>query len=248
MSRFFIELAYHGKTFAGFQKQPNANTVQGEINKALSTILRNEIDTTTSSRTDAGVHSIQNYLHFDFEQELPPTLLYNANAILPHDIVISSIKKVKDTAHSRFDAISRTYEYVVYQNKNPFMKEVGYFFPFKLDKELLKASADIYKANTNFQSFCKRHAEVTHYKCNLSHVAWTQEEDHLKFTVVGNRFLRGMVRALVMTSLQIARGKIALEHLQSILDSNDCQQADFSAEAKGLKLISVEYPSDIFID
>ncbi len=248
MSRFFIELAYKGKHFAGFQKQPNAITVQGEIDQTLSTILRTTIETTTSSRTDAGVHALQNYLHFDYSADLPKTLVYNANSILNKDLVILSIRKVQANAHSRFDARSRTYEYVVYQNKNPFLKDFGYFFPFKLDVALLHQSADIFKANTNFQSFCKRHTEVNNYNCELSFVKWTQEKEYLKFTVRGNRFLRGMVRALVMTSLQIARGKIALDQLQEIIDANDCQRADFSAEARGLKLISVDYPEEIFID
>ena len=248
MPRFFIELAYNGKCFAGFQKQTNATTVQGEINKALNTILRKEIETTTSSRTDAGVHSLQNYLHFTYDAALPPTLVYSANSILHKDIVILSIKKVTNEAHSRFNALSRTYEYIVYQNKNPFLNDTGYFFPFKLDMEKLHESARILKTNTNFQSFCKRHAEVNNYNCELRIVKWTNEKEYLKFTVQGNRFLRGMVRALVMTSLQIARGKIKLEELQKIIDAKDCQRADFSADARGLKLVSIEYPNELFID
>lgn len=247
MSRYFIELAYKGKRFAGFQRQQNARTIQGDVEIALETILRSKINTTTSSRTDAGVHAEQNYLHFDTEIKLPATLAYNANAILDSAIVITQIRKVKDDAHSRFNALYRTYKYAVYQTKNPFLKDTAYFFPFPLDKELLHASAKIFKQNKNFQSFCKRHAEVTHYQCKLDIVQWKEEKEYLEFTVKGNRFLRGMVRALVMTSLQIARGKIPLEQLQSILDANDCQKADFSADAKGLKLVSVEYPKELFI-
>lgn len=248
MPRFFIEVSYKGKRFAGFQRQQNATTVQGEVEKALATILRTEISTTTSSRTDAGVHALQNYLHFDTKLNLPPTLVYNANAILDADIVIQKILRVKDEAHSRFNALGRTYEYTVYQNKNPFLKDIGYFFPFPLDIKLLHACAEILKSNSNFQSFCKRHAEVSHYNCQLETVTWEEKQDCLLFTVKGNRFLRGMVRALVMTSLQIARGKIALSDLQKIIDANNCQGADFSADGKGLKLVAVEYPGDIFID
>jgi tRNA pseudouridine38-40 synthase len=247
MPRYFIELAYHGKNFAGFQRQPNAETVQGSVEKALSTILRAPIETTTSSRTDAGVHALQNFLHFDFDYELPNTLAYNANAILHRDIVIIAMHKVNDKAHSRFDAMARTYEYIIYQNKNPFLKEIAYFYPFPLDIEILQKSALQFKENTNFQSFCKRHVEVSHYECNLLKIEWAEEADHLKFTVKGNRFLRGMVRALVGTSLQMARGKIELNDLQSIIASNDCRRADFSADAKGLKLVAVEYPKEIFI-
>jgi len=248
MSRYFIELAYHGKPFSGFQKQPNAMTVQGSVEDAFQTVLRTAIETTTSSRTDSGVHALQNYLHFDTGISLPNTLAYNANAILHKDIVIKDISKVKDDIHSRFNALSRTYEYIIYQNKNPFLKDVAYFYPFPLDINILHQSAKLFKKNKNFQSFCKRHVEVTHYNCDLLNVSWHEANDHLKFTVTGNRFLRGMVRALVGTSLQMARGQIKLEQLQSIFDSNDCRNADFSADAKGLKLIKVEYPQDIFIN
>lgn len=247
MPRYFIALAYRGKHFCGFQKQTSQITVQGEIDKALSTILRTAIETTTSSRTDTGVHAFQNYLHFDCELAVPDNTVYKANAILHHDLVIHSIRAVKEKAHSRFDAISRTYEYIVYQNKDPFMKDRGYFFPFTLDFDLLQQVATIYKANSNFQSFCKRHAEVNNYLCKLEHVSWEKENNYLKFTVTGNRFLRGMVRALVGTSLQIARRKIDINDLQKIIDSNDCQRADFSADGKGLKLVSVKYPNEIFI-
>ncbi len=247
MSRYFIELAYKGSHFAGFQKQPNAIGVQGCVDEAFSTILRSTIETTTSSRTDSGVHSLQNYLHFDTEIDIPETLVYNANAILHKDIVIKNIRKVKPEAHSRFNALSRTYEYIIYQNKNPFLQETGYFYPFPLDIDVLHKSAQLFKENTNFQSFCKRHVEVTHYYCDILHIEWKEEENYLKFSVKGNRFLRGMVRALVGTSLQIARGKIKLENLQAIIDSNDCQQVDFSADAKGLTLVNVEYPKEIFI-
>lgn len=248
MSRYFIELSYKGKHFAGFQKQLNAKTIQGEVDHALSIILRTPIETTTSSRTDAGVHAIQNYLHFDSSIKLPKTLAYNANAILHSDIVITDIRHVLEDAHSRFDAVSRTYEYAVYQNKNPFLKDRAYFFPFPIDFDLLISSAQILKSNTNFQSFCKRHTEVSNYLCKLETLEWKREKGLIKLTVKGNRFLRGMVRALVMTSLQIARGKIKLEELQRIIDANDCQQADFSADGHGLKLISVEYPEHIFLD
>jgi tRNA pseudouridine38-40 synthase len=247
MSRYFIELAYNGKQFSGFQKQENARTIQGEVDKAFRTILRSEIETTTSSRTDAGVHAVQNFLHFDTDKILPVTMAYNANAILPKDIVVKSIREVTPESHSRFNAQYRTYEYMIYQEKNPFLTDLAYFYPFPLDKKLLSEAAAFFKKNTDFQSFCKRHAEVNHYQCNLSIVNWTEEKDYLKFTVRGNRFLRGMVRALVGTSLQIARGNIDINTLPKIVQAHDSQQADFSAAAHGLKLLEVGYPEEIFI-
>ena len=247
MQRYFIELAYQGTRFSGFQKQCKQETVQGEVDKALATVIREQIETVTSSRTDAGVHAKQNFLHFDVSVDLPKSLLYNVNAILNKDIVVKSIRQVNPDAHSRFNALSRQYQYIVYQDKNPFLHEWGYFYPFKLNFDLLQQTAEIFLNNTNYQSFCKRNTDVNNYICLLDKVMWEKEDDYLKFTVRGNRFLRGMVRALVGTSLQIARGKILVEDLDGIISSNDCQQADFSAVAKGLQLVSVVYPEDIFI-
>src|SRR5688572_24416168 len=119
--RYFLEVSYKGTNYSGFQSQKNANTVQAEIQKALRILFKEEIELTGSSRTDAGVHAQQNYFHFDFENELSSHLLYNLNAILPNDIAVKSLIKVKDDAHCRFDAISREYKYFVYQKKNPFL-------------------------------------------------------------------------------------------------------------------------------
>ncbi len=246
MARFFIEVAYKGSAFCGFQKQPNQPTIQGLVETALAVILRNTVETTTSSRTDTGVHARQNFLHFDYNQNLPTTLVYNANAILHEDIIIRNISLMQPNAHSRFDALSRTYEYIVYQTKNPFLKDFGYFYPFKLDYEKLQAAATLFLQNTYYQSFCKRHTEVNNFNCQLEEVQWEIHDDFLKFRVKGNRFLRGMVRAMVGTSLLVGRGKITLDDLQRIIDANDCQEAEFSAEAKGLQLIQVEYPAHIF--
>lgn len=249
MPRYFIELAYKGTVFCGFQKQSNQLSIQGEVDDALNKLLPNSTETTTSSRTDSGVHAHQNYLHFDCDQDLDNTkTVYQLNSILHPDILVHSLRKVPENAHARFDAISRCYTYTLYQRKNPFIREYGYFYPFPLVLDLLQASSSIYLKNEDFTSFSKKHTEVNNFICTLKQCSWVQVDmDTFQFTVEANRFLRGMVRALVGTSLLVGRKKISPSQLQHIIDAKDCKQADFSADAKGLTLSSVNYPKDLFL-
>jgi tRNA pseudouridine38-40 synthase len=246
MPRYFLEVAYKGTSFKGFQSQLNGPTIQGEINNVLQTLLRVPILTTTSSRTDAGVHAQQNFLHADIDAALTRKFIYNANSILHDDVFIRNIYEVNDNAHARFDALSRSYQYRIVHNKNPFEKEFAYFFPFQIHLDLLQASSQILLETKDFTSFAKRHSDVNNHICTLSKASWHYNGNVLIFEVTGNRFLRGMVRALVATSLQVARGNISLHDLQVIIEAKDCSKADFSAEAKGLFLQAVEYPNDLF--
>src|SRR5438067_5783857 len=141
MARYFIELAYNGTKYSGFQIQENANTIQAEIEKAFSTIHRNSVNLTGSSRTDAGVHALQNFFHFDYENPLHPQFIYKMNAILPDDIVVNNVFEMGEQAHSRFNAVSREYIYRIHRFKNPFLKDVSYFFPYKLDINLMHEAA-----------------------------------------------------------------------------------------------------------
>ena len=156
MNRYFLEVAYKGKGYAGFQIQRNAVTIQYEIEKAIQTFFRKAISLTGSSRTDTGVHALQNYFHFDFEGSIDPACVYNLNAILPGSIVIRSLIPVSPDAHCRFDAISREYKYFVYRQKDPFLEEQAYFYPYTIDIELLKQAAEAIKGYSNFASFSKR--------------------------------------------------------------------------------------------
>src|SRR5690349_3560090 len=136
MPRYFLELAYKGTRYSGFQRQENANTIQAEVEKAFQILHGHPVLMSGSSRTDAGVHALQNYFHFDYDQ-LHPQFIYKMNAILPGDIVLKKIHVVDAEAHSRFDAVSRSYQYRIYQFKNPFLEGHGFFYPFKLDIELM---------------------------------------------------------------------------------------------------------------
>lgn len=246
MPRYFIEVRYKGTSFRGFQSQDNAITIQGEIEKALKTYYREDIVTTTSSRTDAGVHALQNFLHADFSHPIQAHQIYHLNAILHPDIDIRKFYLVADSYHSRFDASSRQYAYKLSRDKNPFVRETRYFFPFPLNLDTLNECASILQETSDFTSFAKRHSDVKHFRCEIKQAYWSESDGkELTFHVEANRFLRGMVRALVATQLQVGRGKQSIADFTSIIAAKDCTRADFSAPAHGLFLEKVNYPHPI---
>jgi len=246
MERYFLELSYLGTAYAGFQIQQNASTIQSEVEKALEIFFRRKIELTGSSRTDAGVHSLQNYFHFDDAGEIKPTAVYNLNALLPPDISIKRLTRMAPSSHSRFDAISREYRYYIYKEKNPFLNDRAYFYPYPLDLGLLNQAASIIMNENDFSSFSKRRTQVKTYLCKIESSQWQNENDSLVYYVKANRFLRGMVRGLVGTMLQVGRGKISLNEFKQIIESRDATNADFAVPAHGLFLVSVNYPEAYF--
>ena len=240
MPRYFIEVSYKGTNYSGFQKQQNANSVQAELEKALDIFYRQKFELTGSSRTDAGVHALQNFFHFDSDTVLEDGS-YNLNAILPADIVCKRIFVVADNAHCRFDAISRQYHYYLYQDKNPFLQGRAYYVPYSVDMDLLQAAAAEIKNHTDFTSFSKRNTQVKTFECTIFQSEWLQENNCLVYTVKANRFLRGMVKGLVGTMLLVGKKKISLEEFTAIIESKDCTKADFSVTSDGLFLIEVAY-------
>lgn len=241
MQRYFIEVSYNGAAYAGFQIQQNARTVQSEVQKALAIFFKKEFVLTGSSRTDAGVHALQNFFHFDTDIAIPDKVMYNLNALLPRDIAIKNIIPVNADAHCRFDATSRAYRYYVYNQKNPFLTNSAFFFPYPTDLNILQAAGDLIKEYEDFTSFSKRNTQVKNFRCKIEESAWTKEDNKLVYYVKGNRFLRGMVRGLVGTMLQVGRGKIDLTAFRSIIESRDCTNADFSVPGHGLFLCAVNY-------
>jgi tRNA pseudouridine38-40 synthase len=236
--RYFLEVSYKGTHYSGFQIQHNANTIQAEVEKALEVFY----NLTGSSRTDAGVHALQNFFHFDSETNIKPESLYNLNSILPGDIVLKNIRKVDDTAHCRFDAISREYKYYIYQNKDPFKDDRAFYFPYKMDLELIQEASSVLKEYSDFTSFSKRNTQVKNFRCQVSESRWIKEDDCFVYTIKANRFLRGMVRALTATMLLVGRRKINILQFREIIESKDCTKASFAVPAAGLFLIRVNYP------
>jgi tRNA pseudouridine38-40 synthase len=243
--RYFLEVSYKGTNYAGFQVQKNANTIQAELEHAVNTRYKISSSLTGSSRTDSGVHALQNFLHLDTTVDIDPNEIYNLNALLPADIVLRKIYRVPDDAHCRFDAVSREYKYYIYHTKNPFIKETAWFYPYPLNMELLEAAAELVLANTNFVLFSKSRTQVKTFKCTVTVSRWIRQDQCLVYNVKANRFLRGMVRALVATMVKVARGKLSLAQLEKLLKSETNSGVDFSAPALGLFLTGVEYPAGL---
>jgi tRNA pseudouridine38-40 synthase len=213
----------------------------------LAIYFRHPVSLTGSSRTDSGVHARQNYFHFDIATTVPQKVVYNLNAMLPADIAVNRLVLVKEGAHCRFDAIAREYEYFIYKTKAPFLNDRAYFFPYTLDLPAMQQAAGTIMEYTDFTSFSKRNSQVKTHNCTILHSEWVEREDGLTvYRVKANRFLRGMVRGLVGTMLQVGRGKISLDGFRRVIEVRDCSEADFSVPGHGLFLMNVEYPQGYF--
>lgn len=247
MPRYFLEVAYKGTGYSGFQSQENAVTIQSEVEKAFAVLQRSPVTMTGSSRTDAGVHARQNFFHFDFEEAIHPQFVYKINAILPRDIVVKRLVRTAPDAHCRFDALGREYRYFIYRAKDPFLQDRAYYFPYQLDIEKMQAAAALLKEYRDFSSFSKRNTQVKSFLCLLEESSWEREGDCLVYRVRANRFLRGMVRALTATMLKAGRGKISLAEFRAVIEAKDCTRASFAVPAHGLFLERVNYPADHFI-
>lgn len=246
MSRFFLEVAYKGTNYSGFQSQHNANTIQAEIEKAIYILTKEKITLTGSSRTDTGVHALQNFFHFDYQGLLLQDFVYKLNALLPGDIVIKKNRLVEKEAHCRFDAIARVYRYYIYRSKNPFLNDRAFYFPYKLDVEKMQHAALLIKKYNDFTSFSKRKTQVKNFNCSIEESKWFWEDECLVFETKANRFLRGMVRGLTASMLKIGRGKVTISEFLEIIEAKDCTKASFAVPPVGLFLISVEFPQGYF--
>jgi tRNA pseudouridine38-40 synthase len=247
MQRHFLELSYKGTAYSGFQIQDTGGTIQSEVTDALSTILRTEFQLTGSSRTDAGVHAEQNFFHFDTELEITDKHVYNLNAVLPKDIAVKQVRRVSPEAHCRFDATSRSYRYSIYRDKDPFLTDTAWMYPFTIDRILLAEAAAILLEYTDFTSFSKRNTQVKTFNCCIEMSQWVERDGLLLYEVRSNRFLRGMIRGLVATMLRVARSNISINDFRKIIESKDCSKADFSAPAHGLCLTKVAFPVSVYL-
>ncbi|MFC2087059.1 tRNA pseudouridine(38-40) synthase TruA, partial [Bacteroidota bacterium] len=231
----------------GWQYQPKVKSVQAILNKALSQILRESIETTGAGRTDTGVHAKYFVAHFDsknLEIQEKEKVIFSMNGMLPYDIVILNIYKVKNDNHARFDAITRTYEYIISKKKNPFLLEQSYLLFGNLNVSAMNLACDLLLHYNDFTSFSKLHSDVKTNICNISRVSWIENNDLLIFTITADRFLRNMVRAIVGTMIEIGFNKISLNYFAEIIESKDRSKAGASAPAYGLFLTDIQYPYD----
>lgn len=243
MGRYFIEIAYNGTNYHGWQIQKNANSVQAEINKALSTILQQPIMVTGAGRTDTGVHAKQFYAHFEMDKDINcDELTYKLNNFLPKDITCFRTFKVKDDTHARFSAAARTYEYWITPQKNPFLNEKAYYFSFDLDVDKMNEITKELLNHIDFSCFSKSNTQTNTNDCTISEAYWKQKDGVLVFTITANRFLRNMVRAIVGTLLEVGQNKLSLSDFKKIIESKDRCEAGQSVPAHGLYLTKVVYP------
>lgn len=240
--RYFIKLAYKGTNYHGWQYQPNATSVQENLNKALQVILNSEINIMGAGRTDTGVHAKEMYAHFDFETPINiQTLIHKLNSFLPKDIVIYDIIPVHNEAHARFDASKRTYEYHINTFKDAFLEDKSWYYHHDLDIDLMNEASKILFNDIDFQCFSKVNTDVNTFECTIFEAYWKQENNTIIFTISANRFLRNMVRAIVGTLVNIGLHKISLDDFNEIIKSKNRDNAGFSVPAHGLYLTKIEY-------
>lgn len=245
MPRYFLEVMYDGTAFHGSQVQGTLPTVQLAINNALGTLLRKPVTTFGASRTDEGVHALCNFYHFDIDEVLPSPFLYKMNAILPPALAVCNIYEANENANARFDAADRRYRYRIYTHKNPFLFQKALYYPLRINMEMLHQTAAILMEYTDFETFSKRNTQTKTSICTLQQSVWEQNGEELHYIVTGNRFLRGMVRGLVGTQLQVARGRYTLQEFRDIIEAKDCTRANFSVAGHGLYLENISYPEGL---
>jgi tRNA pseudouridine38-40 synthase len=241
--RYFLEFAYKGTNYHGWQYQPNAISVQETLAKAISTILKTNIELVGAGRTDTGVHAKQMFAHFDYESEIDNSyLIHKLNSFLPKDIAILNIHKVHDDAHARFDATQRTYQYHIHTKKNAFESDDSWYYHNPLNIDLMNKACAVLFDYTDFECFSKVNTDVNTFNCKMFEANWTQNNEQLIFTVSADRFLRNMVRAIVGTMVYVGLEKVSLSEFKTIIEGKDRNKAGFSVPAHGLYLTKVEYP------
>jgi tRNA pseudouridine38-40 synthase len=246
--RYFFEISYNGTNYAGWQSQLNATGVQAVVEEALSKLLRTEIKIVGSGRTDTGVHCEQQFFHCDIEKEFDAqNLVLRMNSFLPSGISIYSIRKVKREASARYNATERTYQYRITRKKNPFLEGLAWHYFKTADIKTMNKAASLLLGEHDFESFSKVKTDVNHFVCEIKMAVWEENNDTLEFTITANRFLRGMVRAIVGTLLDVGSGKITVNEFQSIIKSKDRKKAGANVPPYGLYLTKVKYPQSIFV-
>ena len=241
--RYFITFSYDGTAYHGWQIQPHSVTVQEELQKALSTLMRKPMEVVGAGRTDTGVHARKMIAHFDHDEVLDCSqLVYKMNKILPRDIAVQHVEPVADDMHARFSAKSRTYHYYVHLDKNPFLRSYSWQVYGNPDFELMNRAARVLMEYKDFTSFSKVNTDTKTNDCTITEARWDRVgEDQWRFTVTANRFLRNMVRAIVGTLMEVGRGRMTIEQLRSVIEAKDRCRAGDSVPGNALFLVEVLY-------
>jgi tRNA pseudouridine38-40 synthase len=250
LTRYFIFISFKGTSYHGWQIQPNSTTVQKTLDEALTRILGENISTTGAGRTDAGVHALVFCAHFDSSDPdlaANKNLIFRLNRFLPDDITVTGIRKVLPDANARFSATSRTYKYYISRTKDPFNDDSSWFIHGDLDTRSMNRASEILLNHSDFTSFSRLHSDSKTNFCKVYSAGCELSGSMLIFSIKADRFLRNMVRAIVGTMVEVGRGKINPEEFERIILLKDRSSAGMSAPAKGLFLVAVEYPEEIFV-
>lgn len=243
MHRYFIYLKYDGTAYHGWQVQPNARSVQEELQKALSTLLREDVLVVGAGRTDTGVHARMMVAHFDTELPIDgKQLAYKLNRLLPRDISIDAVEAVSDDMHARFSATSRTYHYYIHLHKDPFLRHYSCEMPYNLDFEAMNQAANTLLDYDDFAAFCKSNSDTKTTICHVTEAQWVQDGEYSwHFVITANRFLRNMVRAIVGTLFDVGRGRVTLDGFKKIVEGKSRTGAGESVPGNALFLERIEY-------
>lgn len=241
--RYFITFSYDGTAYHGWQIQPHSVTVQEELQKALSTLMRKPMEVVGAGRTDTGVHARKMIAHFDHDEEVDCSqLVYKLNKLLPRDIAVQHVEPVANDMHARFSAKSRTYHYYVHLDKNPFLRSYSWQVYGNPDFELMNRAARVLMEYKDFTSFSKVNTDTKTNDCTITEARWDRVgEDQWRFTVTANRFLRNMVRAIVGTLMEVGRGRMTIDQLRSVIEAKDRCRAGDSVPGNALFLVEVLY-------
>jgi tRNA pseudouridine38-40 synthase len=246
MPRYFVHIAYNGKNYHGWQRQPNGISVQEAVETALSILLKEKLSVTGCGRTDAGVHARDFYFHYDFAASLDEAavndIAYRLNRYLPGDIVVFRMFRPGDDFHARFSASSRTYVYQISRRKDPFANGLAWIMDAPLNIDLMKVAANSLIGTADFTCFSKSNTDTKTNMCTITKALWSENDNILSFEITADRFLRNMVRAVVGTHFNIGKGKMSLEDYKKLLVSGNRSDAGESVPAHGLYLTKVEYP------
>lgn len=243
MFRYFILLSFDGTSYHGWQIQPNGISVQGELQKALSTILRCEIGIVGAGRTDTGVHARRMVAHFDHSEIVDcPQLVYKLNRLLPKDIAVYDVYPVDNDQHARFSACSRTYHYYIHTRKDPFQRFYSCQIHYSLDFDAMNEAASHLLAVDDFGAFCKSHSDAKTTLCHVTEACWICDGPYnWHFRISANRFLRNMVRAVVGTLIEVGRHRITISEFDDIVAGRNRCAAGESMPGNALFLENVDY-------
>ncbi|WP_185869630.1 tRNA pseudouridine(38-40) synthase TruA [Blattabacterium cuenoti] len=246
--RFFIELAYNGKYFYGWQIQKKVITVEEKLEFCLSKLLKKNINVIGAGRTDKGVHAKQMFAHFDYEKKIDNNFIYKLNIFLPKSIQVFKILPVKNNIHARFNAISRTYKYYLTSEKKPFNQDFSWYCFYILDIDLMNLASQKLIQYKDFSSFCKKKTIKKNNICQINNAFWYKRNNIFCFTIEANRFLRSMVRSIIGTIIDVGRKKISINEFIKIIESKNNNYCSPIVPACGLFLTKILYPEDIFYD